>query len=100
LDTEEYVRNVLGSAQEVRVNFRDSRVIFGSVVRVIGTKEDCFVVRPWGLRSTIAFRFDEVCRARPVKQMGWQHQRRICETQVAELTNGPSGVEGPLERSR
>jgi hypothetical protein len=86
MDTESCVRSVIGTAHEIRVRFRDSRVIFASVVPAGDTREGCFVVRPWGLRSTMVFRFDDVSRARPVRHMDWEQQRRICATQVAEWT--------------
>ena len=82
---EPFLRNVLSLAREVRVEMRDSRVIFASVVRATDTDEDWFVVLPWGLRSPIALRFDEVCRARPVRHMVWLKQRTICASQVAAL---------------
>jgi hypothetical protein len=92
MDTQHSLRDMLGLAREVRLDLRDSRVIFASVVSVHDIVEECFVVRPWGLRSAIAIRFDEVCRARPVRRMVWQHQRTICAAQVAALTGGKAGL--------
>jgi len=96
MDTESCLRSVLASAHEVQVRFRDSRVIFASVVAAGASGEGCFVVRPWGLHVTMVLRFDEVSRARPVRHMDWEHQREICATHVAEWVDGlPSGHRAP-----
>jgi hypothetical protein len=85
MDTERSLRNVVCLAHEVRLDLRDARVIFATIVSVSHGAGQSFVVRPWGLRSAIALRFDEVCRARPVRHMRWEHERTICAAQVAAL---------------
>jgi hypothetical protein len=77
------IRNVVGFAHEVRIHFHDTRVLFASVLCPASPDSLSFVVRPWGLKAETTVRFEEVSRAAPVKQMGWQKQRTISAAQAA-----------------
>jgi hypothetical protein len=77
------IRNVVGFAHEVRLHLHDSKVIFATVVPVGDGDSDAFLIRPWGLRSPMTVRYDQVYRAAPVKQMGWTKHRSISAAQLA-----------------
>jgi len=77
------IRNVLNFAHEVRVFMRDSQVIVGSMIVHEGAATGDFQIRPWGVRSPMTVRFDDVSHATPVRRMVWERQRRISVAQVA-----------------
>ncbi len=83
MNTERDLKNVLTLSREVRIRMHDSRVIYASVVAV-PPAEETFLVRPWGVSSTIALRFADVSSARPVSRMGWQQQRTISAAQAVD----------------
>jgi len=75
-------RNVIGFAHQVRLHLHDSRVIVGSIVLAAEQARD-FQIRPWGLRSTMTVRFDDVVRAVPIRKMLWAQQQSIAAAQIA-----------------
>jgi hypothetical protein len=77
------IRNVVDFAHEVRIHLNDSQIIFGSVMPFAAAEIGTFRIRPWGLPSPMAIRFDDVCRAVPVKQMAWLRHRSIAAAQLA-----------------
>jgi hypothetical protein len=78
-----HIRSVIGAAHEVRLNLRDSRVIFCSVISPSGAGAESFVVRPWGVRTPTTIKYDDVRRAASVTEMVWQRQKAIS---LAQLT--------------
>jgi hypothetical protein len=81
------MHNVLAFAREVRIELRDARVIFASVVGApLDPGADRFVVHPWGVRAPMTLSFHDVARATPVQYMQWEQQRSICADQMRELT--------------
>jgi hypothetical protein len=83
------IRNVVGFAHEVRVQLRDSHVIVGRIV-LAEHAVDSFRIRPWGVKSTMNVRFDDVARAAPVRRMLWAEQRTISEAQIAGVFARPA----------
>jgi hypothetical protein len=79
------IRNVVDFAHEVRVQLHDSQVIFGSVISLGDGEVGAFRIRPWGLTSPMAIRFDDVFRAAPIKRMAWQKQQSIAAAQLAGI---------------
>jgi hypothetical protein len=77
------IRNVVGFAHEVRIHFHDLRVVFASVLCPARQESRSFIVRAWGQTIPTTVLFDDVARAAPVKQMGWQKQRTISAAQAA-----------------
>jgi hypothetical protein len=84
------IRNVVSFAHEVRVHLRNSLVIVGNVVLATDPAGKVFQIRPWGLRSTMTVRFDEVVRVTPVRRMSWALQRSISAAQVAGVFATPA----------
>ena len=76
-------RCVIGSAQEVRLDLYDSRVIFCSVVSA--HEAGSFVVRPWGISTPTTIKYEDVSRAASVTEMVWQRQKAICRAQLAGI---------------
>jgi hypothetical protein len=76
-------RSVIGAACEVRLSLYDSRVIFCSVVSASESGAETFVVRPWGLATPTTIKYEDVCRAASVTEMGWQRQKAISRAQLA-----------------
>jgi hypothetical protein len=80
---------VVAFAHEVRVELRDSHVIVGTIVLATDGAVEDFRIRPWGVRSTMTVRFDDVARAAPVRRMLWALQRCISAAQVAGVFTRP-----------
>ena len=81
--TERDLKNVLTLSREVRIRMNDASVIYASVVGE--QTAEAFMVRPWGISTTVMIRFEEVSSARPVSKMGWQEQRAIVAAQAAAV---------------
>ncbi len=79
------IRNVIGFAREVRIRFHDAHEIFASVVGTADKNGDSFVVRPWGIKSTRRFMYEDVARATPVRNMAWEKQQEIYASQAISL---------------
>jgi hypothetical protein len=62
---------------------RDSHVIVGHIVPAGERPIATFQIRPWGVRSSMTLRFDDVARASPLRHMFWDQQRSISTAQVA-----------------
>jgi hypothetical protein len=78
------VRSVVDFAREVRLHLRHEKVLFGSIAEGASRSDDgSFHIRPWGVKQSIAIRFDDVTLAAPVKQMGWEQHRAIARAQEA-----------------
>jgi hypothetical protein len=90
------IRNVVAFAHEVRVELRDSHVIVGSIMLAADCAVGAFRIRPWGLRSAMTVRLDDVARAVPVRRMVWALQRCISAAQVAGVFARP--VPSPTNR--
>jgi hypothetical protein len=83
------IRNVVAFAHEVRVVLHDSHVIVGSIIFAEDRAADTFRIRPWGVRSAMTVRLDDVARAAPVRRMLWAEQRCISAAQVAGVFARP-----------
>jgi hypothetical protein len=83
------IRNVVAFAHEVRVVLHDSHVIVGSIIFERECATDTLRIRPWGVRSTMTVRLDEVARAMPVRRMLWAQQKCISAAQVAGVFEKP-----------
>jgi hypothetical protein len=80
------MRNVIAFAREVRIRFRDSSVIFASVLEEDGPpRDESFVARPWGVNWSRTFFYENVSRVAPVRRMSWLAQKAICAKQLATL---------------
>ena len=75
------IRNVVEFASEVRVHLRDRKVVVGSIVLAKEPALEVFEIRPWGLRSTMVVRLDDVLHATPVWRLQWADQQRISSAQ-------------------
>ena len=80
-------RNVIGGAHEVRIELRDRRVIFATVVRDEEPIDGAFVIRPWGVPFAITLSLDDLARATPVRNMHWEQQRSISGVQSREFSS-------------
>jgi hypothetical protein len=88
------IRNVIAFAHEVRVVLTDSHVIVGTIMFAGACGAGTFLIRPWGVRSAMTVRLDDVARAVPVRRMLWAQQRSISAAQVAGVFVGlgPTGL--------
>jgi len=83
------IRNVIAFAHEVRVVLHDSHVIVGTIMFAGECAAGTFRIRPWGVRSAMTVRVDDVARAMPVRRMLWAQQRCISAAQVAGVFGMP-----------
>jgi hypothetical protein len=83
------IRNIVAFAHEVRVLLHDSHVIVGSIIFSRDRAAESFRIRPWGVRSAMTVRLDDVARAVPVRRMLWAQQRCISAAQVAGVFARP-----------
>jgi hypothetical protein len=77
------IRSVVSFGHEVRVQLRDSHVIVGSIVLAQEPALEGFRIRPWGRRTAMTVKLDDVARAAPIRRMRWLEQRCISSAQVA-----------------
>ena len=77
------IRSVVDFAHEVRLLLHGEQVIFGSVTSLPKGDKGSFLIRPWGVASTMVVQFDDVSVATSVKQMGWDRHRAIAAAQQA-----------------
>ena len=80
---ERTIRSVVDFAREVRLLLHDEQVIFGSVTSEPKGDKGSFLIRPWGVASSMVVQFDDVSVATSVKQMGWDRHRAIAAAQQA-----------------
>jgi hypothetical protein len=82
---ESTIRSVVEVAREVRLQLRDTQVIFGSIAPASRDNDGSFRIRPWGIPQPVNIRFMDVAVAATVRHMSWTQHRAIAAAQQAGI---------------
>lgn len=90
---ESTIRSVVEVAREVRLQLRDTQVIFGSITPATRANDGSFGIRPWGIRQPVSIRFMDVAVAATVRHMSWTQHCAIAAAQQAGIFTNARKVE-------